>query len=552
MLIKRHGFLLGTLLILTLGLGWRLVELTIVDRDFLQYQGNARSVRTIEVPAYRGVITDRNGAPLAISSPVRAAWLNPQVFIANDQQLTRLASLLNQPLEQLKNKIQQGAHKEFMYLARGLPPAVARDIEALKLPGVYFNQEFKRYYPEGEITSHLLGITDIDDMGQEGLELAYDQWLSGEVGKKQVLKDRIGHVIGEVAHVKKPRSGNDLTLSIDRRIQYIAYRELKKAVERHQAVSGSIVILDVVSGEILAMVNQPSFNPNARVELTPDHMRNRSITDLFEPGSVIKAFSVASVLESGQVTPDTMVDTAPGWLILNGQVIQDLQHNGQLSVSDVLRRSSNVGVAKLALELPENHLYQSLRQFGFGETSNTYFPGESRGAVVQPNQKQKLSIATLAFGYGISVTPLQLAQAYAVFARQGKFLPATLVKEGNQKQPEKQVISPQVSETVLAMLESVVDQGSARRAKVPGYRVAGKTGTSRLAGNGGYYQDKHVATFVGIAPVDHPRLVMAVVIHEPKNGSYYGGVVAAPVFSSVMTDALRLLEVSPDNSRTLA
>jgi cell division protein FtsI (penicillin-binding protein 3) len=550
-MIRRHTLILGMLLLLTAGLGWRLVELTVVDRDFLQYQGNARSVRTINVPAYRGVITDRHGEPLAISSPVRAVWVNPQIFQADHAQLDRLAQLLGLSVAQLQHKVERHASKEFIYLQRGLTPAQARQIELLNIPGIFFNQEFKRYYPEGEVTAHLLGMTDIDDIGQEGLELAYDQWLSGQVGKKQVLKDRIGHIIGEVAHVQKPRSGNDLILSVDRRIQYIAYRELKKAVTYHQAKSGSIVVLNIKTGEILAMANQPSFNPNSRVGLTPAHMRNRAMIDLFEPGSVIKAFSVASVLESGQLTPDSVVDTSPGWLTLNGQIIQDLRHNGVLTVSEVLRRSSNVGVAKMVLDLPQDYLYQSLRRFGFGDTGSTFFPGESAGVVVRPGPTQQLTRATLAFGYGISVTPLQLAQGYAVFARQGKFLPATLIKNGNQPQAGSQILSAEVSDTMLTMLESVVEQGSAKRAKVPGYRVAGKTGTSRVAGNGGYDRDKHVATFVGIAPVSSPELVIAVVITEPGRDSYYGGTVAAPIFSTVMSDALRILEVNPDEGRSL-
>lgn len=525
---------------------WRVVDLAVVDQAFLKHQGDARSIRTVQLQANRGMITDRHGAPLAVSTPVQSIWLNPQDFDPNASNIDKMATLLNTDAAQILQKVKNAQQKEFIYLKRQANPDLASKIKKLNIPGIHFTKEFKRFYPEGEVTAHLIGLTNVDDEGQEGLELAYNGWLQGIPGKKIVMKDRLGHIIAELKNMRDPKPGHDLTLSIDRRIQYVVYRELKKTVDASAAKSGSVVVLDTRTGEVLAMVNLPSYNPNIRPKYSDGRYRNRAVTDTFEPGSVIKAFSIASALDSGLYHANSLIDTRPSWLVISGNTIKDERDLGVLSVTQVLKRSSNVGVTKMTLSLPAEQLLSVLDRVGFGNKTLSGFPGESPGVLDKRRYWRPFELATLAFGYGLSVTTVQLAKAYSVFANHGQLLPVSLIKL-NQQAQAKQVLSKDIAQQIATMLEAVVEHnGTGRRARVKGYRVAGKTGTARIAGVNGYEKDHHVATFVGFAPVSHPRLVVAVVINDPTKGSYYGGRIAAPLFSKVMASSLRILDVAPD------
>ncbi|VEG90544.1 peptidoglycan D,D-transpeptidase FtsI family protein [Legionella spiritensis] len=527
---------------------WRITDLTVLNRQFLKGQGDARSLRVIDIPAYRGMITDRQGTPLAVSTPVQSLWVNPKDFAPDDRQSMQLSQLLHIKPNVLREKIRQGQSREFLYLQRQLSPDIARKIEQLKIPGLNFQQEFKRFYPETESTAQLLGFTNIDDEGIEGLELAYQDWLMGVPGKKRVLKDRTGRVIEELDILKEPRPGKDLVLSIDRRIQYLAYHELKNTLEKFAAKSGSVVVLDAKTGEILAAANAPSFNPNARWRYPRDRYRNRAFTDLFEPGSVIKPFSIGSALESGQVTPDTIIDTRPSWMVVHGRTIRDVHNYGVLDVTGVMQHSSNVGVTKMILLSPPEQLLGLLQRSGFGQRTESGYPGESDGFVVHAKDANPFVLATIGFGYGLSVTALQLAKGYLVFANHGILPPVSLLHNVTME-PAKRVLDAKTSDQVLAMLEAVLgNEGTGKQARIPGYRVAGKTGTARIAGKNGYEVNRHMASFAGIAPVSDPRLVVAVVIHEPTRISYYGATVAAPLFAKVMSGALRVLNVDPDKT----
>ncbi|MDP1604810.1 MAG: penicillin-binding transpeptidase domain-containing protein [Legionella sp.] len=533
---------------LLLMLVWRMLDLTVLHRQFLKGQGDARSLRIQTIPAYRGMITDRQGTALAISTPVQSVWVNPKEFSPNAKQLKELSTLLNIPSKTVLTQVSRAGSREFLFLKRQLNPMVAKKIEELKIPGVNFQQEFKRYYPEADSTAQLLGFTNIDDMGIEGLELAYQEWLMGVPGKKRVLKDRTGRVIEELGIIREPRAGNNLVLSIDRRIQYLAYHELQNTLEKFSAKSGSVVVVDTQSGEILAAANSPSFNPNARGRYTRDSYRNKAITDTFEPGSVIKPFSIASALSSGLVKPETIIDTRPSWMIVHGRTIRDVHNYGVLDVTGVLQHSSNVGVTKMILLSPPEQLIGLLQRSGFAERTESGYPGESDGSIVKPKDANPFVLATLSFGYGMSVTALQLAKAYLVFANKGNLLPVTLLHSQTQNAGQK-VIDEKTAAQVLAMLEAVLgNEGTGKQARVPGYRVAGKTGTARIAGKHGYVEKRHIASFVGIAPVSNPRLVVVVVIHEPTRNSYYGAAVAAPLFAQVMSGSLRILDVPPDKT----
>ncbi|KTD07198.1 peptidoglycan D,D-transpeptidase FtsI family protein [Legionella jamestowniensis] len=535
-------------IVLLMALLWRMVDLTILHRQFLQVQGNARSVRIVEIPAYRGMITDRQGTPLAVSTPVQSVWLNPQVFSANAQQLTELSRLVNIPTKILLKRVQKARTREFLYLRRQLPPMVARKIEQLKIPGVNFQQEFKRYYPAVDSTAQLLGFTNIDDIGIEGLELAYQDWLMGINGKKRVLKDRMGQIIEELGVIKEPRPGHDLVLSIDNRIQYLAYHELQNTLEKFAAKSGSVVVVDATNGEILAAANAPSFNPNARERYTRDSYRNKAITDTFEPGSVIKPFSIASALSTGLFTPNTIIDTRPSWMIVHGHTVRDVHNYGVLDVTGVLQHSSNVGITKMILQSPPEQLIGLLQRSGFGQRTESGYPGESDGSIVNAKDANPFVLATLGFGYGLSVTALQMAKGYLIFANKGRSLPVTLL-HNQPTTPGEQVVNEKTAEQILAMMEAVLgNEGTGKQARIPGYRVAGKTGTARIAGKNGYEANRHIASFVGIAPVSNPKLVVVVVIHEPTKTSYYGAAVAAPLFAQVMSGALRILEIPPDKT----
>lgn len=552
---RTRFLLLAFVLIILVGvLIWRMVDLTIMDRNFLEKQGNARSLRIMDIPAYRGMIMDRHGVPLAVSTPVEAVWINPKEMDSHHVHLSKLAQYLKIPLATLQSKVNQ-KKKEFLYLKRGLDPITAENIKNLHIPGVHLQQEFKRYYPDGEVTAQLVGFTNIDDRGQEGLELAYNNWLEGDVGKEQVLKDRLGHVIANIRHIRDPKPGKNLMLSIDRRIQYATYRELKKAVAKLKARSGSVVVLDSRTGEVLAMVNQPSYNPNNRSEISSSRIRNRALTDTYEPGSVMKAFSVASGLASGKYTPETEVDTNPGWTKVEGRrtLITDEHPGGIMTVTKILQKSSNVGVTKMMLSLPLNQLPDLLRQSGFGQSTNTGFPGESAGVLPARHIWSPSAIATLAFGYGLSVTTTQLARSYTLFANHGKLLPISLLRINEPQISGTTVMSQKAADEMLLMLEANVTGGSGALAKVEGYRVGGKTGTSRIVGKSGYEKNHHIATFAGVAPISDPRLIIIIMIDDPKSGglTYYAATAAAPVFAGVARAALNILDVPfdeiPDN-----
>lgn len=546
---RRHFLRLLTLALFFIGLLailiWRIVDLTVLDRKFLQGQGNARSIRIQDIPAYRGMITDRQGVPLAISTPVASIWVNPKEFSLEKANLERIQKYLHIPPAKLSQRLKQVAGREFFYLKRQVPPSLASQIKALKIPGLYTQQEFKRYYPEAESTAQLLGFTNIDDRGIEGLELVYQDWLMGLMGKKRVLKDRLGRVIEELGVIKEPRSGHDLGLSIDRRLQYLTYRELNKTVREFSAKSGSVVVLDAKNGEVLAIANAPSYNPNSRGRYNKDSYRNRAITDLFEPGSVIKPFSVASALESGLFTPESEIDTNPSWMMVHGHAVRDIHNYGVLDVTGVLQHSSNVGITKMLLKSPPEDFIHLLERCGFGQRTETAFPGESHGMVVNVADANPFVYATLGFGYGLSVTALQLAKAYNVFANEGKLRQITLLHHDNLPEPV-QVMKKKTAHQVLLMMEAVIGKdGTGRSAQIEGYRVAGKTGTARIAGKHGYEASRHIASFAGIAPVSNPRFVVVVIIHEPQK-KYYAAQVAAPLFAKVMGGALRMFDIQPD------
>ena len=546
--IKLRFFLLSVGLLVGLsGLVWRVVYLTAVQRDFLQEQGEARSTRKIRLPAYRGVIEDRSGHPLAISSPVATIWAAPKSVALSNVQITALAKLLQLKPQRLKRVIESHKTRDFVYLKRQVSPEIATKIAALHYHGIYQQRVYQRFYPEGEMTAHIVGFTDVDDHGQEGLELAYDAILTGKPGFQRVVKDRLGHVIEVSDEVVAAEPGNDIRLSIDRHIQYIAYRELKRAMRETHAESASIVVLDVETGEVLAMVNLPTYNPNQRPKYTDSRYRNRAITDLFEPGSTIKPFTMTRVLMDGKVQPHDLIKTNPGWIVLDKQVVRDYRYLGDLDVSEVLQYSSNVGIAKLALGLPANALWTFYRNLGFGEITDSRFPGEAAGQLVKPHRWSDFGIATLSFGYGVSVTNLQLAQAYATLASGGIKHPIRFLKQSQSAQG-KRIIPYRYAKQVQRMLENVVmtKNGTGKRARVSGYRAFGKTGTVRMLGKQGYDKNRHVGMFVGAIPASKPKVVISIVITDPKE-QYYGGLIAAPVFASVAGDVMRALGIAPDD-----
>jgi cell division protein FtsI (penicillin-binding protein 3) len=525
---------------------WQSVDRQVFQTAFLQEQGERRYLRTMTVSASRGIILDRNGEPLAISTPVKSVVANPRVVKGDAQTIGALASVLNINPDLLRRQL--STERGFVYLKRLINPNQAQQVKALDLVGINLLSEYRRFYPSAEVISHLVGFTNIDDQGQEGMELAYNEWLSGIPGAKRVIKDGRGRVVNQVENIKTPSPGKDLALSIDRRLQYLAYRELKSAVAKHRASSGSAVIMDTRTGEILAMVNSPSYNPNAQRGRGSNHLRNRAVTDVFEPGSTIKPFTVVAGLEKGRYQPNTLVDVSPGQMKVGRYLVRDKRNYGKIDVATVLRKSSNVGASKIALSLEPEYLWHLFNELGFGERPYCHFPGESSGRLPHYTDWSMFEQATLSFGYGLSVSPLQLTRAYAVLANDGMRLPVSLLKLDHPPKGER-VLHKQTARSVVKMLEAVVSQeGTAPRAAIPGYRVAGKTGTAKKSVAGGYAEDKYLSLFVGMAPASRPRLVMAVFIDEPKGKDYYGGLVAAPVFSKVMSGALRLLNIPPDKT----
>ena len=544
--VGRKRFMLSLFAVAFVALVWRAVDLQVFNQDFLQNQGDARHLRVVTLAAHRGMILDRNGEPLAVSTPVDSVWANPQELATAREYWPALAKILQLDPDQMRRQLEARSEREFAYLKRHVDPTIAAQIRALGAPGVSLQREYRRYYPDGEVTAQVLGFTDVDDVGQEGLELAYEDWLRGEPGAKRVIKDGKHAIIENVESIRVARPGRDLALSIDRRIQYLAYRELKAAVQQHKARSGSVVVLDTRTGEVLAMVNQPSYNPNNRSRLQPSQIRNRAVTDLFEPGSTLKAFTVACGLESGKYFPSTLVDTTPGFYRVGANLVRDVHNYGPLDVVGVIRKSSNVGSSKIALSLDKEMFWSKLHQLGFGTVTASGFPGEASGLLVNYRRWRLFEQATLSFGYGLSVTPLQLAQAYGVLAADGELRPASFLKLEKAPRAER-VFSKRTAQQVRLMLEEAVGpEGTAPAARVAGYRIGGKTGTVRKSIAGGYADDRYVSVFSGLAPSSRPRLAITVMIDEPSNGDYYGGKVAAPVFSAVMAGALRFLNVAPD------
>ena len=556
----RIKFIYLILIVVCCALIWRVLDLQVINNEFLQGQGNARVLRQLEVTAHRGMITDRNGYPLAISTPVSSIWINPKEFEADNKKIYQFAKLLKLNSQYIKNKIKKRANKEFVYIKRRISPDLAQQILDMNIKGIHAQREYRRYYPDGEIFGHVLGFTDVDDNGQEGMELAYNEWLSGQSGSKRVVKDRLGQIIAIEEQIAAPQPGKDLSLSLDRRVQYLAYKVLKETVQKHKAKSGSIVVLDIETGEVIAMVNQPGFNPNRLQDRKSKLYRNRAITDLFEPGSTMKPISIAAALNSGRYNPDTKVETGDGWFMIKGKTIKDTHAYGMIDVSTVLQKSSNVGTSKIALSLPKSLLWDTYYSFGFGSDTGSGFPGESSGRLVRPRRISKIEQATLSFGYGMSVTNLQLTNAYSTIARLGKKIPVSFLSQNDSDkhldenlnasvQQQTVQLSPRSLVQVGKMMESVVKQGgTAPQASVSGYKVAGKTGTVKKASRqGGYTKKKYSAVFAGYAPASKPKLAIVVMIDEPDNGDYYGGLVAAPVFSKVMSGALRLFNIDPDD-----
>lgn len=549
---RRLATVLTVVGIAAVALLWRAVDLQVFNRDFLQEQGDARHLRQVAIAAHRGVIMDRNGEPLAISTPVDSVWVNPKLFVEAGDRWSELAGLLGMSTRAVSKLVESRSGREFVYIRRHIAPERADRIRERRIPGVFLQREYRRYYPTGEVSAHVLGFTDIDDQGLEGAELQFDEWLRGMPGAKRVLKDRLGRTVKDVESLRPPEPGRPLRLSIDRRLQYLAYRELKAAVLRHGARSGSAVLLDAKSGEVLAMVNQPAYNPNSLEDRGGARARNRAVTDVFEPGSTIKPFTIAAALESGRFSPHSRIDTNPGFLRFGADTVRDHRNYGLIDVATVLKKSSNVGASLMALALDPRRHVRLLSQAGFGTPTGSGFPGEVAGTLPYRSHWSDIERATLSYGYGISVTPLQLAYAYTLFANDGLLKPVTFVADGGRDLEPVRVLSRHTARQVRAMLEGVVTEGgTGTRAAVPGYRIAGKTGTAHKAGSGGYAEDRYLALFAGIAPASDPRLVMAVVIDEPSVDEYYGGLVAAPVFSRVMAGALRLLNVPPDDLDSL-
>ena len=544
---------LGCMLLM---LVWRVLSLQILNFEhgyrFLQNQGDQRSVRVAEIPAYRGVITDRRGEPLAVSTPVVSIWANPNLLKGSDR-LDELAQALDMPAAELKDKLKRYEGKQFMYLLRHQVPAHAREILDRKIPGVFGEREYRRFYPAGEVAAQLVGLTNVDGQGIAGVELEYNEWLQGTPGKKKYIKDLHGDVVRDIGVLQPAQSGKDMKLSIDLRVQYAQQRELQRQVTALRAASGSAVTLDVRTGEVLAMVNYPVYNPNAKKAADPEAMRNRAITDMYEPGSTMKSFTMVAALESGKFTPDTLIDTSPGRIRIGPKVYPDPVNYGVSSLTRILQKSSQVGVSKIALELGHEPIWEVFSRFGIGKAPGTGFPGESAGSL--PNRKrwyitEKIS---LAFGYGITASALQMASAYSVFANRGIQQPVSLLALDGEVPEGKRVISEKIAGQILAMLHTVTaDEGTAKRARVPGYEVGGKTGTVHKVGVGGYDANRYVAFFVGIAPIEDPRIVTAIVINEPKGSLTHGGTAAAPVFGAMTRDTLRILQVPPSPDATAA
>jgi cell division protein FtsI (penicillin-binding protein 3) len=522
----------------------RAFYLQILDTDFLQEKGESRYRRDIEITASRGRIADRHGDVLAISTPMRSIWAVPPAVQLSAEQTQQLAALLETDAQALTRKLT--TDKPFVFLRRQIPPPVAAQVAALKLPGIGQDQEYRRFYPTGEMTAHMVGFTGVDDKGLEGAELAFHGKLLGTPGSRSVIKDRRGQIVEDVGSIKPPQDGEDINLALDSKVQYLVYSQLKQAIADSKAKAGGAVVLDVRTGEILALANWPTYNPNNRTNLSGAQLRNRALTDTFEPGSTLKPFTIALAMDTGKVRFDTPINCAPGRLRIGNATISDTHRYGVLSVAEVIQKSSNVGASKIAAMLPAQAMWEMFEGVGFGQVPGLGFPGAVSGRLRPWKTWRPIEQATMSFGHGISVSLIQLARAYTVFARDGDLVPLSLTRVASSRPRGEQVFSPQTAREVRAMLEMAVRPGgTAPRAQIPGYRVAGKTGTARKLEGGRYSTKKYVASFVGFAPASDPRLVVAVMIDEPR-GKYYGGEVAAPIFAAVMAGTLRTLGIAPD------
>ncbi|WP_446731544.1 peptidoglycan D,D-transpeptidase FtsI family protein [Pseudomonas sp. OTU5201] len=550
----RFRVVLGLLAIMIGAISWRIVDLHVIDHDFLKAHGDARSVRHIPIPAHRGLITDRNGEPLAVSTPVTTLWTNPKDLMALRGEWPKIAQALGQDPKGFAQRIEQNANREFMYLVRGLTPEQGQAIIANKLPGVYGIEEFRRFYPAGEVTAHVVGFTDVDDRGREGVELSFEEWLAGVPGKRQVLKDRRGRLIKDVQVARNAKPGKTLALSIDLRLQYLAHRELRNALVENGAKAGSLVIVDVKTGEVLAMANQPTYNPNNRRNLQPAAMRNRAMIDVFEPGSTVKPISMSAALQSGRWKPEDKVEVYPGSLQIGRYTIKDVSRSEGpiLDLTGILINSSNVGMSKIAFDIGGEAIYDTMRKLGLGQDTGLGFPGERVGNLPNHREWRKAETATLSYGYGLSTTAIQLVHAYATLANNGQAVPLSMTRVDNVPDGV-QVIPEDVARTMQVMLQQVVEAPrGVFRAQVPGYHVSGKSGTARKAsvGTKGYTQNAYRSLFAGFGPSTNPRIAMVVVIDEPSKAGYFGGLVSAPVFGKVMAGALRLMNIAPDNLPT--
>ena len=547
----RRVFLLSLFVIGLGGLFVRSVYLQLFEHEFLEEEGKARHLRVVEIPAHRGMVLDRNGELLAVSTPIHSVWANPLEALQSHKAIRNVALILGVNANNLIKRLQAKKNKQFFYIKRHIAPEQAEKLNKLNAKGIHLKREYRRYYPTAEVTSHLLGFTDIDDKGLEGIELAYETWLQGKPGSKKVIKDSFNRVVEDVEALSIPEPGKDVILSIDRRIQYLAYRELKAQLSKHRAKAASAVLMDANTGEVLAIANVPSFNPNNRTGYGRGTYRNRAVTDVYEPGSTIKPFTIASALESQRYSQNTVIDTSPGEYEIGEFTIRDHKNYGALTVSEIILKSSNVGATKIAQTIPADELWSTFSAIGIGHSTESGFPGEVAGHLKNFQDWHKVEHATMSYGYGMSMTSLQLARAYSVFASGGKLLPVSMLRKSNEDLADVEkipaIFSPQTVDKVVSMLTAVVsDQGTGSKAAIPGYSVAGKTGTVHKSDKGGYAEDKYISVFAGLAPASDPKLVLVVMVNQPNSGMYFGGEVAAPIFSKIMGGALRILNVSPD------
>lgn len=546
----RRYAVLGMLGLGALAVTGRAFQLQVLQRDFLTAQGDKRQVRTVSLPGHRAAIRDRRGEPLALSAPVDSLWCVPKDLLASPEHVAALAKVLKQPQKQLTRFLEQRATRQFVYIERGMPPDDARRALALKAPGVFSTREYKRYYPAGEVAGQVVGFTDVDGRGKEGMEMAHDDTLRGIAGSRRVIRDARGRIVEDTAKEVPAQPGKDLRLSIDLRLQYLAYRELKSAVAQHKAKGGLVVVADARTGELLAVASQPGYNPNNVEDRKPGRMRNRAIVDSFEPGSSVKPLLVAQALEIGAYKENSHIDTGKGWMQVARLTVRDVHAMGDVDLATMLAKSSNVGAAKIGLEIGAESVWQGYQKFGLGDRVASGFPGESAPLLRPYVQWGQIATATASYGYGMSLNALHLVRAYAALGNDG-LMPQLRLVSDQKVQPPQRAVSAQTARSIRHMLEAVASkEGTGLRASIPGYRVAGKTGTVRkVADTGGYDADRHQSVFIGMVPAEHPRLIGLVMIDEPSAGEYYGGVVSAPVFSTVLQGALRLLQIAPDECR---